>query len=141
MVNIYKIAEVRVRHFLAIIFLIFTSDLLQAQTQPLDSARYPYAQYTAEGRMLTVKLIPGDKAAKLFFVGKKVADLDFQKDHKLLSIVAISNDKKEVLKFTGTGDSYEVADLPKWKTPYELSLKSELKGQVEEIKVKVKSKP
>ena len=129
------------RYIFSLILSVFISGVVQAQTQPLDTARYPFGQYTAEGRMLTVKLVPGDKAAKLFFVGKKVADLDFQKDHKLLSIVAVSNDKKEILKFTGAGDSYEVSELPKWKTPYELTLKTELKGQVEEIKVKIKSKP
>ena len=117
------------------------SGVVSAQTQPLDSARYPYGQYTAEGRLLTVKLVPGDKTAKLFFVGKKVADLNFQKDHKLLSVTAIGSNKKEILKFTGTGDSYEVSELPKWKAPYELTLKSELNGQFEELKVKIKSKP
>lgn len=119
----------------------FLSGVVGAQTQSLDNARYPYGQYTAEGRLLTVKLVPGDKTAKLFFVGKKVADLNFQKDHKLLSVIARNSNKKEILKFTGTGDSYEVSELPKWKTPYELTLKSELNGQFEELKVKVKSKP
>lgn len=100
-------------------------------------------QIGAEGRLLVLKVVPGESTLKLFFAGKKAAQLDFNKDHKLLSVTAFSKEgQQETLKFRNMGDAYEVMELPKWKEPYSLGVKSEVRGKVEELKVNIKpSKP
>jgi len=99
-------------------------------------------QFGAEGRLVILKVVPGDRTAKLFFVGKKAAEIDFNKDHKLLSVTAFKNGQTETLKFKNNGDSYEVLNMPGWSEPYSLGVKSEIKGKVEELKVKIQpSKP
>lgn len=103
---------------------------------------YPMAKYEAEGRLLVLKVVPGNKSAKLFFVGKKAAELDLKAGHKLLSVTAMGEGQKEELKFRNTGDSYEVTNFPEWPKAFELRVKSEIKGQIEEHKLKIQpSKP
>lgn len=94
-------------------------------------------QFGAEGRLLILKVVPGDRTAKLFFIGKKAVTLDFQKDHKLLSVTAFNDGQKETLKFRSSGESYEVLNMPAWKEPYSLDVKSEVRGKVEELNVKI----
>lgn len=95
-------------------------------------------QIGAEGRLLVLKVVPGESTLKLFFAGKKAAELDFKKDHKLLSVTAFRSGQKETLKFRNMGDSYEVMDLPKSTEPYSLGIKSEVRGKIEELKVDIK---
>lgn len=97
-------------------------------------------QIGAEGRLVVLKIVPGEGTLKLFFAGIKTAELDFAKDHKLLSVTAFKGGKKETLKFRNMGDSYEVMDLPPWEKPYSLGVKSEVRGKVEELKVEIKTK-
>lgn len=104
-----------------------------AFAQEIQSQGLP--QIGGEGRLLMVRVVPGDKTAKLFFVGKKAAEIDFKKDHKVLSITAFSDGKSEELRFKSTGDSYEVYGTP--NKPYDLNVKSEVKGNVETIKVNI----
>lgn len=94
-------------------------------------------QFWTEGRLLVLKVVPGDKSAKFFFAGKKMANIDFKKDHKLLSITAINKDKVETLQFKDNGESYEVTKMPSWKGAYELNVKSEVRGSVEDLKIKL----
>lgn len=94
-------------------------------------------EYSAEGRMLVLKVVPGDKSAKLFFFGKKSAELDFNKDHKLLSVTATSAGKTETLTFKKNPDSYEVLNLPQRYKPYELKVKSEVRGKIEDLKIQI----
>ncbi|MGZ3768856.1 MAG: hypothetical protein ACXVCP_05125 [Bdellovibrio sp.] len=96
-------------------------------------------QFGGEGRLVILRVVPGDKTAKLYFIGKKAAEFDFNKDHKLLSVTALSNGKSETLQFRNKGDSYEVLNVPSEKGAYELNVKSEIKGKVEDIKVKVQT--
>ncbi|MBV2167840.1 MAG: hypothetical protein KUL82_03950 [Bdellovibrio sp.] len=118
--------------------LTFSSTLAFSQEPP----RPGDPQFGAEGRLVILKVVPGDRTAKLFFVGKKAAEIDFTKDHKLLSVTAFKDGQTETLKFRNNGDSYEVLDMPGWKGPYSLGVKSEIKGKVEEFKVKIQpSKP
>ncbi|WP_415063198.1 hypothetical protein [Bdellovibrio sp.] len=118
--------------------LTFSSTLAFSQEPP----RPGDPQFGAEGRLVILKVVPGDRTAKLFFVGKKAAEIDFTKDHKLLSVTAFKDGQTETLKFKNNGDSYEVLDMPGWKGPYSLGVKSEIKGKVEELKVKIQpSKP
>lgn len=94
-------------------------------------------QFGAEGRLVILKVVPGDRTAKLFFIGKKAVTLDFQKDHKLLSVTALKDGQKETLKFRNNGESYEVLNMPAWRDPYSLDVKSEVRGKVEELNVKI----
>ncbi|GEM_PF-5507167 len=102
-------------------------------SQEIQSQGHP--QIGGEGRLVMVRVVPGDKTAKLFFVGKKAAEIDFKKDHKVLSITAFSDGKSEELRFKSTGESYEVFGTP--NKPYDLNVKSEIRGKVENIKVNV----
>lgn len=104
-----------------------------------DPARPGDPQFGGEGRMIILRVVPGDKSAKLYFLGKKAAEIDFNKDHKLLSVTAFSEGKRETLQFKNNGDSYEVMDVPSEKGSYELDVKSEVRGKVEDIKVKIQT--
>lgn len=120
------------RSFLyALIAFIFVSPSTFAQE--IQSQGHP--QIGGEGRLLIVRVVPGDKTAKLFFAGKKAAEIDFKKDHKVLSITALSDGMSEELHFKSTGDAYEVYGTP--NKPYDLNVKSEVRGKVETIKVNI----
>lgn len=99
-------------------------------------------EFASEGRLMILRVVPKDKGAKLFFAGRKAADFDFKKDHKLLSVTAMRGEQKEVLQFEKQGDGYQVTNMPTWNEGYTLDVKSEVKGKVEEHNVKIKtSKP
>ena len=50
---------------------------------------------------------------------------------------AFKDGQTEILKFRNTGDSYEVLKMPNWTEPYSLDVKSEVRGKVEDLKVKI----
>ncbi len=95
-------------------------------------------EYKAESRFLILRIVPGDKSAKLYLAGKKSAELSLQKDTQLLSVTAFDDSKKtETLKFSGEGDQYIIENLPQWKKPYQIKVKAQVKGLPEELHVKV----
>lgn len=122
-------------------FFIFAASIfisLPGFSQEIQSQGHP--QIGGEGRLVMIRVVPGDRTAKLFFVGKKAAEIDFKKDHKVLSITALTDGKSEELHFKSTGEAYEVYGTP--NKPYDLNVKSEVRGKVETIKVNVSpSKP
>lgn len=124
-------------NFIRILFaaILFFAGAATAQ----DPTRPGDPQFGGEGRMIILRVVPGDKTAKLYFLGKKAAEIDFNKDHKLLSVTAFSEGKRETLQFKNNGDSYEVMDVPSEKGSYELDVKSEVRGKVEDIKVKIQT--
>lgn len=93
--------------------------------------------YMAQGHLLVLRVVPGDKTLKLFFAGKKAGEVDLKKDHMILSVTATGGKKQESLKFKESGEAYEVVDAPAWNEPYDLSVKSRVKGKFEELKVKI----
>lgn len=117
----------------AVVILKSTGVFAQEPPRPGDP------QIGAEGRLVVLKVVPGESTVKLFFAGKETAAVDFGKNHKLLSVTAFKGGKKETLKFRNMGDSYEVMDMPKWQEPYSLGIKSEVRGKVEELKVEIKN--
>jgi hypothetical protein len=120
-----------------------TSWLLAATlTASAEGERPDRPEYLATGRLLTVRVVPMDRTAKLFFAGHKAADLDLKREHKLLEITALNptGRQSETLKFNQQGDAYVIQNLPKWKEPFQLNLKSEARGEIEEIKVQIKPK-
>ena len=82
------------------------------------------AEYSAQGRLVILRIVPGDKVAKLFILGKKAAELDLKKDAKVLSVFLNSGGSSEELRINNRGDYYEVRGLPKREIPYELSVKT-----------------
>lgn len=99
-------------------------------------------EYMVQGRLVVLKFVPKDQKAKLFFAGKKAGEIDFKKDHKILTITAFDKqNKKEILTFNKDGEAFEIPNLPSWKKPYNLEIKTETKGQIEDFKIEVKSKP
>lgn len=127
--------EVMTHLKLILLVLVMFSSVSWAQEPP----RPGDPQIGAEGRLVVLKVVPGESTVKLFFAGKKAAELDFNKDHKLLSVTAFKDGQKETLKFRNMGDAYEVTELPKWQQPYSLGIKSEVRGKVEELKVEIKN--
>lgn len=99
-------------------------------------------EYMVQGRLVILKFVPKDQKAKLFFAGKKTGEIDFKKDHKILTITAFDKQsKKEILSFSKDGEAFEITNLPSWKKPYELEIRTETKGQIEDFKIEVKTKP
>lgn len=99
----------------------------------------PLSQYSAEGNILIFHVVPGDKTAKIFFVGKKMMEVDFKKDAKILSVFLNESDG-ETLQVSPRGDYYEVKGVPRLGQPYRLSIKAEVKGKPEEVKVNISPK-
>ena len=123
-------------NLLAIFVFAASMSAVQAQEPP----RPGDPQIGAEGRLVVLKVVPGESTIKLFFAGTKAAEVDFAKEHKLLSVTAFKEGQKETLKFRNMGDSYEVTELPHWSEPYSIGVKSQVRGKVEELKVQIKGK-
>lgn len=94
-------------------------------------------QYKAESELLILRFVPGDKKAKIFLAGNKVADLDFNKDAKILSVVMLNETKKEVLKLNRNGDFYEVESSKEFPSAYQIVVKTEVRGKPQEMKFKI----
>ena len=96
-----------------------------------------FPQIGAEGRLLTLKVVPGESTVKLFFAGKEAAQVDFNKNHKLVSVTLSKAGKKENLQFRNIGEAYEVTESAKYSKPYSLEIKSEVRGKIEQLKVDI----
>ena len=99
-----------------------------------------FPQIGAEGRLLTLKVVPGESTVKLFFAGKEAAQADFNKNHKLISVTLKKEGRKETLKFRNMGDAYEITEPAKYPKPYSLEIKSEVRGKLEQLKVDIPTK-
>ena len=91
--------------------------------------------YESEGQLISLRLIPGDKTAKLYLVGKKTAELSMQKNPKLVSVMSSFRGKNEELAFTNEGDAYVISPFP--SNPSVLKIKAEIGEKQETIKLKV----
>lgn len=94
-------------------------------------------KYEAEGRLLIFRIVPADKSAKIFLVGRKAGELNLGKDARLISVTTLRGSQAEELKFNGDGTSYEVS-LPSKETDLTLTLKAEIRGQPDHVKIKIK---
>lgn len=99
-----------------------------------------FPQIGAEGRLLTLKVVPGESTVKLFFAGKEAVRADFNKNHKLVSVTLSKEGKKETLQFRNVGGAYEITEPAKYAKPYSLEIKSEVRGKIEELKVDIPTK-
>lgn len=120
--------------FFTVLFLFSSSSM----AQPSMGERPDNPEYMSTGKLVTIRVVPGDRTAKLYVVGKKAAELNVQKDHQILEITALSPQKKtEILQFQRNGDAYEISNMPSWKEPYDLNVKAETRGQKEEVRVRI----
>jgi hypothetical protein len=97
--------------------LILVSFLTSAQAQVSGNG---ISEYSAQGKLVILRIVPGDKVAKLFVLGKKAAEADFKKDAKVLNVFLKNGATSEELRINDRGDYYEVQGVPKTNTPYEL---------------------
>lgn len=122
-------------------FLVASCMLFIFQFAGAQEPRPPgFPQIGAEGRLVTLKVVPGESTVKLFFAGKEAARADFNKNHKLVSVTLSKEGKKETLEFRNIGDAYEYTEPAKFQKPYSLEIKSEVRGKVENIKVDIPTK-
>ena len=96
-------------------------------------------EYTASGKLLSLRIVPGDRTAKIYIVGTKMAEVDLKKDAKILS-VHLNDSKPETLHVNDRGDYYEVRGVPREGQPYKLSIKTRIRGQSEEVPVIIQPK-
>lgn len=94
----------------------------------------------AEGKMLIFQIVPQDKTAKLFVLGKKQAELNF-KDTKILKITAFNKEKTEILQFKDDGSTYTITNWPSWKNDFELNISAQYQKQKEDVKLQIKGQP
>ena len=109
----------------------FTASAQDYQTDPL----------TLEGQsgLLTVRIVVGEKTAKVYLTGKETAKLDFGKDAKLLQLTAFQRDGvEEELQFSPDQGYYTVKKLPEWEGPYMFRVKTEVKGKKQDVEIQRK---
>ena len=93
-----------------------TSILFQGEIQaqgPAGAQPNPKL-FEGEGRMLLLRYVPGDRSAKLYVMGRKTAEADFDlKKVKIVSVQALREGRTESLKFEGAGEEYTIQSTPK----------------------------
>jgi hypothetical protein len=94
-------------------------------------------EYTHQGNLVTIRVVPKDRSAKIFIVGHKAAEMNFKDDAQILSVSVLKKNRKETLQLNRQGDFYEVQGLPEGEKPYQLMIKAAVKGQTEEVKVNI----
>jgi len=97
----------------------------------------PEKQIDSEGRLVVFRIVPGDKSAQVFLMGRKAGELTVDPKARLLSVRAISPSGAEELHFREDGGSYLVTPLPK-SNDLTLSLSAEIDGQKENAKIRVR---
>lgn len=117
----------------AVVFILVASSVGWAQ--PDLSPANP--QYVIENKMLVLRFVPMDKKAKVFITGNKVADIDFNKDAKLISVVMLSQSRSETLQVNRQGDYYEVQRSSSFPETYQLVFKTKVRGKTQELNLKV----
>lgn len=94
-------------------------------------------EYTHQGNLVSVRIVPKDRTAKIFLVGHKAAEVNLKDEAKVLSVTLLKKNQKEVLQLDKQGDYYEVKGLPAGRQPYDLMIQTEVRGQAEHLKVEV----
>ena len=120
---------------------LFSFHLALSQTDyPNDPSENPLKpEYQASSRAAILRVVPGDKTAKLFIAGHKTAQADLSKQPVVVSVTAWNQGDSEILDFRRDGDGYLITELPKWQEPYDLAVTLESRGNVEEMKVRIQN--
>jgi hypothetical protein len=96
-------------------------------------------EFTQQGNLVTLRVIPKDRAAKIYLIGHKAAEADFRKNAKILKVSLIDHDKREELKIDKQGDYYEIKGLPSRAQPYRLNIQTKVQGQIEDFDFQIPS--
>lgn len=97
-------------------------------------------EFTQQGSLITLRVVPKDRTAKIFIVGHKAAAIELQKDAQVTRVLLVDNEKKETLSLNDQGDYYEVSGLPDHGQPYQLMVQTRVKGKIEEVKIDIPSR-
>ena len=110
----------------------------QLSDYPNDPSENPLKpEYQSVSRSVVLRVVPGDKTAKLFVAGHKTATADLSKQPVVVSVTAWNQGESEILDFRRDGDGYLITELPKWREPYDINVKLESRGNLEEMKVRI----
>lgn len=91
--------------------------------------------YEGEGRLIAVRIIPGDKEAKLFFIGRKAGEARLVPSSRLVSVRMEGGDRDEELRFKENGDSYLIHSFPKGHD-FSLRVRADVQGEPDVIDVR-----
>lgn len=98
-------------------------------------------EYQTQSKLVVLRFVPMDKKGKLFLAGNKAADIDFRKGAKIVDVTILrKNQKKDILQVTRVGDSfqeYEIVGLPPSTEPYDLQIRTEVRGKYENMEIRV----
>lgn len=97
--------------------------------------------YIAQSSTLLIRFYPGAKTGKVFLVGKKAADLDLNKQAKLISVTLFNQGRREELKMSRDGSAYLLEPTKPFPPKYELQLETELHGELQQMQIQVDGKP
>ena len=115
---------------------VFLFMAVTAQAHHLTGVQREDPSYRAEGNMLLFIAVPRDKNLKLYLVGKEAAQMNFNKDSKLVSVSLWENNKKRNLQFRQVGNSYEILDLPK-KGRYNMDFEAEVQSKPDTVRMSI----
>lgn len=90
----------------------------------------------AQGQLMSVRVVPADKTAKLYILGKKVVQTGPKIRPRILQVTAFNQDQEEELHLTPEGDYYTVSN-PKLSKPYSLRVRAQLAHEEEKFEISV----
>lgn len=127
--------------FLFTLLFIFTLTILSVSFGALDESATDLAApdkraLMAQGQIMSVRVVPADKSAKLFVLGKKALDYKAGLKPKVLQVTAFNSGEEEELHLTPEGDYYTINN-PQIKKPYSLRVRTQLDKQEEKFEIKV----
>ena len=94
-------------------------------------------QYMAQSSALLIRYYPGAKNGKVFLFGKKAADINLNQNARLISVTLLGSGKKEELKMSREGDGYLIQPVNAFPQKYELDLRAEVRGELQQMKIQV----
>lgn len=120
---------------------IFTLTLLSVSFGALDESATDLAArdkraLMAQGQLMSVQVVPAEKSAKLYVLGKKTLETKPAIKPQILQVTAFNAGEEEELPVKPEGDYYTVKN-PKIKQPYSLRVRTQLDKQVEKFEIKV----
>lgn len=122
------------RRIMKIILSVLLLSVISWSEERDPGARIP--QYVAEGQLISLRIVPGDRTAKIFLIGQKRAEVDLRSDAKILSVF-LEEKPNEVLMISDKGRYYEVQGVPSAGKPYQLSIRAKVGKQTEDLHVRV----
>jgi hypothetical protein len=92
--------------------------------------------YRASGNLVTFIAVPKDKSLRLYVVGKAMAEVQFGKNSKLISVKLMEKGKSKDLEFRPVGNYYEISGIPRGED-IELEMKAQVMDRPDEARISV----